>query len=36
MSKSETAAHHSVALLDPPDKIRKTIMRATTDSRSRP
>jgi tryptophanyl-tRNA synthetase len=32
MSKSETAANHSVALLDPPDKIRKTIMRATTDS----
>ena len=33
MSKSETAANHAVALLDPPDKIRKTIMRATTDSR---
>jgi tryptophanyl-tRNA synthetase len=33
MSKSETGAHHSVALLDPPDKIRKTIMRATTDSK---
>jgi len=32
MSKSETAAHHAVALLDPPAKIRKTIMRATTDS----
>jgi tryptophanyl-tRNA synthetase len=32
MSKSETAANHSVALLDPPGKIRKTIMRATTDS----
>ena len=32
MSKSETAANHSVALLDPPAKIRKTIMRATTDS----
>lgn len=32
MSKSETGAHHGVALLDPPDKIRKTIMRATTDS----
>ncbi|HEX3743907.1 MAG TPA: tryptophan--tRNA ligase [Bryobacteraceae bacterium] len=32
MSKSETGAHHAVALLDPPDKIRKTIMRATTDS----
>jgi tryptophanyl-tRNA synthetase len=33
MSKSETAANHAVALLDPPDKIRKTIMRATTDSK---
>src|SRR5205823_5906834 len=32
MSKSETSANHGVALLDPPDKIRKTIMRATTDS----
>lgn len=32
MSKSETAANHAVALLDPVDKIRKTIMRATTDS----
>ena len=32
MSKSETGAHHAVALLDPPGKIRKTIMRATTDS----
>ena len=32
MSKSEAAANHAVALLDPPDKIRKTIMRATTDS----
>ena len=32
MSKSTTAANHAVALLDPPDKIRKTIMRATTDS----
>lgn len=32
MSKSETAANHAVALLDPPEKIRKTIMRATTDS----
>jgi len=27
-----TGANHAVALLDPPDKIRKTIMRATTDS----
>ena len=33
MSKSETGAHHAVALLDPPARIRKTIMRATTDSR---
>ncbi len=32
MSKSATGANHSVALLDPIDKIRKTIMRATTDS----
>jgi tryptophanyl-tRNA synthetase len=32
MSKSVTGAHHAVALLDPPAKIRKTIMRATTDS----
>src|SRR6266705_3137852 len=32
MSKSATGASHAVALLDPPDKIRKTIMRATTDS----
>jgi len=32
MSKSVSGAHHAVALLDPPDKIRKTIMRATTDS----
>jgi len=32
MSKSSTGANHAVALLDPPDKIRKTIMRATTDS----
>jgi tryptophanyl-tRNA synthetase len=32
MSKSESAAGHAVALLDPPSKIRKTIMRATTDS----
>lgn len=33
MSKSATGAGHAVGLLDPPDKIRKTIMRATTDSR---
>jgi tryptophanyl-tRNA synthetase len=32
MSKSATGAGHAVALLDPPDKARKTIMRATTDS----
>jgi len=32
MSKSAIGAGHAVALLDPPDKIRKTIMRATTDS----
>jgi tryptophanyl-tRNA synthetase len=32
MSKSTEGAHHAVALLDPPDKIRKIIMRATTDS----
>jgi tryptophanyl-tRNA synthetase len=32
MSKSEIGANHAVALLDPPAKIRKTIMRTTTDS----
>ena len=32
MSKSATGAGHAVALLDPPEKVRKTIMRATTDS----
>jgi tryptophanyl-tRNA synthetase len=32
MSKSAKGGGHSVALLDPPDRIRKTIMRATTDS----
>jgi tryptophanyl-tRNA synthetase len=32
MSKSATGANHAVALLDPPAKIRKTLMRATTDS----
>ena len=32
MSKSATGANHAVALLDPPAKIRKTILRATTDS----
>jgi len=33
MSKSSTAPGHAVALLDPPDLIRKKIMRATTDSK---
>jgi tryptophanyl-tRNA synthetase len=32
MSKSAKGSGHAVALLDPPDRIRKTIMRATTDS----
>jgi tryptophanyl-tRNA synthetase len=32
MSKSAPGAGHAVGLLDPPDRIRKTIMRATTDS----
>ena len=32
MSKSATGSGHAVALLDEPAKIRKTIMRATTDS----
>ena len=32
MSKSAVGSGHSVALLDPPDRIRKTIMKATTDS----
>jgi len=32
MSKSAPGAGHAVALLHPPDRIRKTIMRATTDS----
>jgi len=32
MSKSATGANHLVALLDPPQVIRKKIMRATTDS----
>jgi tryptophanyl-tRNA synthetase len=32
MSKSASGSGHAVALLDPPDRIRKTIMRATTDS----
>jgi tryptophanyl-tRNA synthetase len=34
MSKSATGAHHAVALLDSPEQIRKTIMRATTDSKA--
>jgi tryptophanyl-tRNA synthetase len=34
MSKSAVGAGHAVALLDPPERIRKTIMRATTDSAS--
>ena len=32
MSKSAKGVGHAVALLDPPDRIRKAIMRATTDS----
>lgn len=32
MSKSAPGSGHAVALLDPPEKIRKTILRATTDS----
>ncbi|HET8548677.1 MAG TPA: tryptophan--tRNA ligase [Bryobacteraceae bacterium] len=32
MSKSATGEGHAVRLLDPPDRIRKKIMRATTDS----
>jgi tryptophanyl-tRNA synthetase len=32
MSKSASGSNHAVALLDPPDRIRKIIMRATTDS----
>src|SRR6202158_2450052 len=32
MSKSATGAGHAIALLDPPEVIRKKIMRATTDS----
>jgi tryptophanyl-tRNA synthetase len=32
MSKSAPGSGHAVALLDPPDRIRKTIMSATTDS----
>jgi tryptophanyl-tRNA synthetase len=33
MSKSEPGSGHAIALLDPPDQIRKKIMRATTDSK---
>jgi tryptophanyl-tRNA synthetase len=32
MSKSATGSGHAIALLDPPDVIRKKMMRATTDS----
>ena len=32
MSKSATGRHHSIALLDSPDQVRKAIMRAVTDS----
>ena len=32
MSKSAAGSGHAVALLDPPERIRKTITRATTDS----
>lgn len=32
MSKSAAGSGHAVGLLDPPERIRKTIMRATTDS----
>ncbi|HLY27834.1 MAG TPA: tryptophan--tRNA ligase [Aggregatilineales bacterium] len=32
MSKSEDSEYHAVYLLDPPDKARKKIMRAVTDS----
>ncbi len=32
MSKSEGSEYHAVYLLDPPDKIKKKIMRAQTDS----
>ena len=32
MSKSAKGGGHAIALLDPPARIRKTIMRATTDS----
>lgn len=34
MSKSAPGSGHRVGLLDPPERIRKTIMKATTDSNS--
>jgi tryptophanyl-tRNA synthetase len=34
MSKSATGPFHSVGLLDPPNRIKKTIMRAVTDSQT--
>ena len=34
MSKSDSTPNHAIALLDPPDVIRKKIMRATTDSQT--
>lgn len=34
MSKSETNPGHAIRLLDPPDQIKRKIMRATTDSGS--
>jgi tryptophanyl-tRNA synthetase len=34
MSKSEASEYHAVYLLDPPDKIKKKVMRAVTDSGS--
>jgi tryptophanyl-tRNA synthetase len=34
MSKSEIAPNHAIALLDPPEIIRKKVMRATTDSQT--
>ncbi len=32
MSKSESSQYHAVCLLDPPDQVRKTVMRAVTDT----
>lgn len=34
MSKSEASEHHAIYLLDRPDRVKKVIMRATTDSYS--